>query len=176
MTGAEITLHPGLPALARAARALALIEGDDAATPDHVKAMAPAVLRHRLVPSYLADAERITASIDGCVLQNLERMGQMGMHLVEFVRARHPEFPFEAHLGTHGDPFAHLPSLPPRLAQMVAERARTSDAPPGTQAVEGRTRAADGSAQATEGSAQATDGGAPAAPAEARPSRPRSVA
>ena len=48
-------------ALARAARALALIEGDDAATPDHVKAMAPAVLRHRLVPSYLADAERITA-------------------------------------------------------------------------------------------------------------------
>ena len=143
------------------------LEVDDPALADKV---------HVVLRTLFDDAERITASIDGCVLQNLERMGQMGMHLVEFVRARHPEFPFEAHLGTHGDPFAHLPSLPPRLAQMVAERARTSDAPPGTQAVEGRTRAADGSAQATEGSAQATDGGAPAAPAEARPSRPRSVA
>ncbi|MCA9536383.1 MAG: hypothetical protein KC593_22025 [Myxococcales bacterium] len=143
------------------------LEVDDPALADKV---------HVVLRTLFDDAERITASIDGCVLQNLERMGQMGMHLVEFVRARHPEFPFEPQMGTHGDPFAHLPSLPPRLAQMVAERARTSDAPPGTHAVEGRTRAADGSAQATEGSAQATDGGAPAAPAEARPSRPRSVA
>ncbi|MCA9535318.1 MAG: polysaccharide pyruvyl transferase family protein [Myxococcales bacterium] len=77
---------------------------------------------HTALVTLYTDAERIRASIDGCVLENLERMGQMGMDLVDFVRAHHPEFPFADGLGHGGDPFAHLPSLPPRLAQMVAAR------------------------------------------------------
>jgi hypothetical protein len=72
------------------------------------------------------DAPRVAASIDACVLENLERMGQMGMDLVDFVRAHHPEFPFAEGLGKGGDPFAHLPSLPQRLRAMVAERDQAS--------------------------------------------------
>ncbi len=47
--------------LIQAARATALIEGRDAATPDDVKAVAPAVLRHRLLMSYHAEAEGVTS-------------------------------------------------------------------------------------------------------------------
>jgi MoxR-like ATPase len=47
-------------ALARSARALAFLEGSDAVTPDHLRTMAPAVLRHRILRSYLADAERVS--------------------------------------------------------------------------------------------------------------------
>jgi MoxR-like ATPase len=47
-------------ALARAARAVALIEGRDAVLPDDVKAVAHPVLRHRIIPSYYAEAEKIT--------------------------------------------------------------------------------------------------------------------
>ena len=66
------------------------------------------------------DRERIEAGIDRCVVANLLRMGEMGLELVEFVRERHPEFPFAAHLGRGRDPLDHLPSLPPRLADLVA--------------------------------------------------------
>ncbi len=47
--------------LIRAARATALIEGRDAATPDDVKAVAPAVLRHRILMTYHAEAEGVTS-------------------------------------------------------------------------------------------------------------------
>lgn len=77
---------------------------------------------HAALLTLFDDAPRIRASIDECVLENLERMGQMGMDLVDFVRAHHPEFPFAEGLGKGGDPFAHLPSLPARLREMVAAR------------------------------------------------------
>ncbi len=48
-------------ALVQAARATALIEGEDAVTPDHVKGVAPAALRHRLILTYHAEAEGVTA-------------------------------------------------------------------------------------------------------------------
>ncbi|TFG83842.1 MAG: MoxR family ATPase [Spirochaetales bacterium] len=48
-------------ALYRAARAGALLDGRDYVLPDDVKRAAPAVLRHRIVPSYEAEAERISA-------------------------------------------------------------------------------------------------------------------
>ncbi len=47
-------------ALALAARANALIEGRDAVRPEDVKAVAPDVLRHRILLTYYADAEGVT--------------------------------------------------------------------------------------------------------------------
>ncbi len=47
-------------ALALAARANALIEGRDAVRPEDVKAVAPGVLRHRILLTYYADAEGVT--------------------------------------------------------------------------------------------------------------------
>ena len=44
-------------ALRRCAQALALLEGRDYVTPHDVKRVAPDVLRHRIIPSYEADAE-----------------------------------------------------------------------------------------------------------------------
>jgi len=46
-------------ALHRAARAAALLAGREYVLPEDVKRAAPAVLRHRIVPSYEAEAERI---------------------------------------------------------------------------------------------------------------------
>jgi polysaccharide pyruvyl transferase WcaK-like protein len=88
-----------------------------------------------------SERDVIRAGIDDCVYQNLERMGQMGMILVDYVRRHHPEFPFRPELGetladgTAGDPWQHLPSLAPAVVALV-ERVRakrgagaTSDAP-----------------------------------------------
>ncbi len=46
--------------LIQAARAVALLEGRDAVLPDDIKAMAPAVLRHRIIATYYAEAETVT--------------------------------------------------------------------------------------------------------------------
>ena len=46
--------------LVRAARALALLRGREAASPEEVRAVAPAVLRHRIIPNYNATGEGIT--------------------------------------------------------------------------------------------------------------------
>jgi len=46
--------------LARAAKALAFLEGSDFVGPDHVQAMAHDVLRHRVILSYKAEAEGIS--------------------------------------------------------------------------------------------------------------------
>ena len=53
----------------------------------------------------------IVDGIERCVAANLERMGTMGMHLVDHVKQQLPEFPFDPRLGGHGDPWEHLPPL-----------------------------------------------------------------
>ena len=45
--------------LAQAARAVALLDGRDEVLPDDIKALAPAVLRHRIVRTYYAEAENV---------------------------------------------------------------------------------------------------------------------
>ena len=67
------------------------------------------------------ESSEIRAGIATCVVTNLERMGQMGQMLVEYVRAKHPEFKVDPALGEHGDPWAHLPELPESLAALVRE-------------------------------------------------------
>jgi MoxR-like ATPase len=49
----------GSLALYRAACSLALLDGRDFVLPDDVKKAAPAVLRHRILPSYEAEADRV---------------------------------------------------------------------------------------------------------------------
>lgn len=51
----------GSIALYRASRAAALLAGRDYVLPDDIKSCAPAVLRHRIIPSYEADADRVTS-------------------------------------------------------------------------------------------------------------------
>ena len=58
--------------LARSAKALALVRGRGYAIPEDVKEMAPDVLRHRLIPTYEAEAEEISA--DDLVRQLLDRV------------------------------------------------------------------------------------------------------
>ena len=48
--------------LFRCAKVHALFEGRTHVLPDDVKAVAPAVLRHRIIPSYEAEAEQLTSS------------------------------------------------------------------------------------------------------------------
>ncbi|MEM7048177.1 MAG: MoxR family ATPase [Acidobacteriota bacterium] len=50
----------GSISLVQAARATALIAGRDAVIPDDLKAVAPDVLRHRIVRTYIAEAEAVT--------------------------------------------------------------------------------------------------------------------
>ena len=47
--------------LAQAARAYAFLEGRGHTTPDDIKAIAPDVLRHRLLISYEAEADNVTS-------------------------------------------------------------------------------------------------------------------
>jgi len=47
--------------LAITSRALALLDGRDYVLPDDIKALAPDVMRHRIIMTYEADAERITS-------------------------------------------------------------------------------------------------------------------
>ncbi len=59
-------------ALVRSAQAHALIRGRDYVTPHDVKSMAPDVLRHRIMPSYEADAEGV--SVDSLIQRILDRI------------------------------------------------------------------------------------------------------
>ena len=59
--------------LARGAQAYAFIQGRDYATPEDVKALAPDVLRHRLVLTYEAEARGVSA--DQVVTRLLEGVG-----------------------------------------------------------------------------------------------------
>jgi len=58
--------------LARAAKALALVRGRGYVVPEDVKEMAPDVLRHRIVPTYEAEAEEVTT--DQLIARLLERI------------------------------------------------------------------------------------------------------
>jgi MoxR-like ATPase len=58
--------------LARAAKALALVRGRGYVVPEDVKEVAPDVLRHRVVPTYEAEAEEVSA--DQIVARLLERV------------------------------------------------------------------------------------------------------
>jgi polysaccharide pyruvyl transferase WcaK-like protein len=69
------------------------------------------------------DARELRAGIGRCVVQNLERMGRMGMELVAHVQARHPELPIRAELGLDGDPWAHLPEMSEGLLDLVRHHA-----------------------------------------------------
>ena len=59
--------------LARGAQAYAFVQGRDYATPDDVKALAPDVLRHRLVLTYEAEAQGVSA--ENIVSRLLEGVG-----------------------------------------------------------------------------------------------------
>ncbi|MEM9188781.1 MAG: polysaccharide pyruvyl transferase family protein [Myxococcota bacterium] len=65
------------------------------------------------------DADRIRDGIGRCVVKNLERMGEMGISLVDHVRSYHPDFPFAPEFGEGGDPWAHLPTLPEEVQALV---------------------------------------------------------
>ncbi|UJR81048.1 polysaccharide pyruvyl transferase family protein [Sandaracinus amylolyticus] len=72
------------------------------------------------------DASRV--AIERSVARSLVRQGEMGVHLVDHVRAHHPRFPFARHLGSSetggdGDPIAHLPPLAARQ-RLILERWR----------------------------------------------------
>jgi len=63
-----------------------------------------------------SDDGAIPEGIGRCVVRNLERMGTMGRHFADLVRAKHPELPIQD-LGA--DPWRHLPPLSPALEQWV---------------------------------------------------------
>jgi len=58
--------------LARAAKALALVRGRGYVIPEDVKELAPDILRHRIIPTYEAEAEEISA--DALVAKLLDRI------------------------------------------------------------------------------------------------------
>ncbi len=59
--------------LARAARALALLRGKPAASPEEVRAVAAPVLRHRVIPNYNAVGEGV--KVDDIIAKLVERLG-----------------------------------------------------------------------------------------------------
>ena len=58
--------------LARAAKAMALVRGRGYVIPEDVKELAPDVLRHRVIPTYEAEAEEISS--DALVGKLLDRI------------------------------------------------------------------------------------------------------
>jgi polysaccharide pyruvyl transferase WcaK-like protein len=66
-----------------------------------------------------SEPERVRDGIARCVVTNLERMGEMGIALVEHVKTHHPEFPFRDGIGAGGDPWAHLPPLPESVRSLL---------------------------------------------------------
>jgi polysaccharide pyruvyl transferase WcaK-like protein len=79
----------------------------------------------RVLETLWTDADSVVDGIGRTVVTNLERMGEMGISLIDFVRARHPELPVREGLGSvakggRGDPWEHLPSMPPAVEALVA--------------------------------------------------------
>ena len=64
------------------------------------------------------DATAIRQGIERSVADNLRRMGVMGQWFVDHLRERHPDMPLRDELGSHGDPWDHLPSLPHSLRDL----------------------------------------------------------
>jgi len=69
------------------------------------------------------EGEQLADGIGRCVVQNLVRMGGMGQTFVDHVRHRLPELPLRAGLGGGGDPWSHLPPLPPTVESLAARYA-----------------------------------------------------
>jgi polysaccharide pyruvyl transferase WcaK-like protein len=88
------------------------LEVDDPGLAEH---MHDALVRVRDDEATLRDG------IAACVIDNLERMGRMGMHFVDHLRQRHPNLPIDPRFGSHGEPWDHLPSLPPAVLGLLAE-------------------------------------------------------
>lgn len=65
------------------------------------------------------DADGLADGIGRCVVQNLERMGRMGVDFVDHLHERHPDLPLRDGLGGRHDPWAHLPPLPPTVERLV---------------------------------------------------------
>ena len=101
----------GTPALA--------LEVDDANLADEV---------YHVLKRLISDRAEIMTGIERCLVTNLERMGQMGMLLVEHVRKKHAAFPFRPELGAHGDPWQHLPEMSPALNEIVARVKKSGQA------------------------------------------------
>ena len=57
-------------ALLKCARALALIQGQDFVAPHHIQTLAYEILRHRIIPSFEAEADNITT--DDIITQILQ--------------------------------------------------------------------------------------------------------
>ena len=47
-------------ALVRCAKAFAWLEGSEFVSPHHIQSMAPDILRHRIIPSFEAEADNIS--------------------------------------------------------------------------------------------------------------------
>jgi polysaccharide pyruvyl transferase WcaK-like protein len=67
------------------------------------------------------DPANVRDGIEGCVVDNLERMGAMGRVLARHVRDRLAGFPLPDGMGDAG-PWHHLPPFPPAVAELVAAR------------------------------------------------------
>lgn len=83
---------------------------------------------HEALLRLFDDGDAVREGIERCVVDNLERMGRMGMELVDHVRERHPDFPFRDELGGHGDPWDHLPTLPEAVRALVERHAQREEA------------------------------------------------
>jgi len=87
------------------------------------------------------EADTLRDGIERCVVDNLVRMGQMGIALVDHVRSHHPDFPFAKSLGSDSDPWDHLPKLPPHVTELVErQRGRPARQPPRAEQARGKGR------------------------------------
>jgi polysaccharide pyruvyl transferase WcaK-like protein len=94
----------------------------DRGTPELALEVDDPQLEQKLLPTLrrlFDEADSLRDGIEACVVDNLVRMGEMGMALVDHVQGHHPDFPFAEGLGADGDPWAHLPNLPPTVQAIV---------------------------------------------------------
>ncbi|MDP6943162.1 MAG: hypothetical protein QF464_03350 [Myxococcota bacterium] len=97
----------------------------DRGTPELALEVDDPELEAKLLPTLrrlFDEADTLRDGIERCVVENLVRMGEMGMALVDHVRSHHPDFPFADDLGAHGDPWGHLPDFPEAVADLVARQ------------------------------------------------------
>lgn len=76
----------------------------------------------RALERLYANPDPVRVGIEGTVIDNLRRMGEMGQHLVEHIRTSLPEFPLRPELGAHGSPWDHLPPLGAELRALLERR------------------------------------------------------
>ena len=94
----------------------------DRGTPELALEVDDPELEAKLLPTLrrlFDEADTLREGIEACVVDNLVRMGEMGIALVDHVREHHPDFPFAEGLGEGGDPWGHLPELPQNVQDIV---------------------------------------------------------